>query len=147
MGKNNCYRADIMRDPLARYPGYALRRAAHATAMQLSARLAEMGLKQVHTSILMLLDANPDSTASAIGRQLDIQRANMVPLLKKLEDAGWIARTPIDGKSQGLRLTENGRSTLLRARQVIEEFEADMLARVPAEHRDHLLPALDALWR
>lgn len=136
-----------MRDPLTRYPGYALRRAAHATTVQLSARLAEMGLKQVHTSILMLLDANPDSTASAIGRQLDIQRANMVPLLKKLEDAGWIARTPIDGKSQGLGLTDSGRETLLRARKVIEEFEAELLARVPAEHREHLLPALDALWR
>ena len=26
-------------------------------------------------------------------------------------------------------------------------FEADLIARVPEEHRPHLKPALDALWR
>ncbi|MFC3102148.1 MarR family winged helix-turn-helix transcriptional regulator [Altererythrobacter lauratis] len=136
-----------MRDPLTRYPGYALRRAANATAADLAARLAVLGLKQVDATILLLLDANPDVTASAIGRQLDIQRANMVPLLKRLEDAGLIARNPLDGKSQGLMLTETGRTVMEQARGVIEDFEAELLARIPREHREHLLPALDALWR
>ena len=136
-----------MRDPLPRYPGYALRRAANATAAQLSARLAEVGLKQVDASVLLLVEANPAITASALGRQLDIQRANMVPLLKRLEDAGWIDRTPIDGKSQGLTLTASGAALTARAHAIIEAFETGLLARVPAEHRDHLLPALDALWR
>ena len=137
----------IMRDPLRLYPGYALRRAANATAAQLSARLGEIGLKQVDASVLLLLDANPDITASALGRALDIQRANMVPLLKRLEDAGWIARNPIDGKSQGLALSAAGRERMQQARSIIEAFEAELIARVPPEHRNHLLPALDALWR
>ena len=136
-----------MRDPLPSYPGYSLRRAANATAAELSARLGEIGMKQVDASILLLLADNPEVTASALGRQLDIQRANMVPLLKRLEDAGLIARTPIDGKSQGLALTEAGRDTVAKARAIIDRFESELLARVPAEHRDHLLPALDALWR
>ena len=136
-----------MRDPLPQYPGYALRRAANATAAQLSARLAEVGLKQVDASVLLLVAANPAITASALGRHLDIQRANMVPLLKRLEDAGWIDRTPIDGKSQGLTLTASGTELAARAQAIIEAFETGLLARVPAEHRDHLLPALDALWR
>lgn len=136
-----------MRDPLTRYPGYSLRRAANAMAADLAARLAVLGLKQVDATILLLVDANPGITASAIGRQLDIQRANMVPLLKRLEDAGLIARNPIDGKSQGLILTPAGRAAMEQARQVIEMFEAELLARIPPQHRDHLLPALDALWR
>lgn len=136
-----------MRDPLPQYPGYALRRAAHATAAQLSARLADFGLKQVDASVLLLVEANPAITASALGRHLDIQRANMVPLLKRLEDAGWIDRTPIDGKSQGLTLTASGKALVGKAHAIIRAFEADLLARVPAQHRDHLLPALDALWR
>ncbi|MCL6249661.1 MarR family transcriptional regulator [Altererythrobacter sp. KTW20L] len=136
-----------MRDPLPSYPGYSLRRAANATAADLSARLGAIGMKQVDASILLLLADNPEVTASALGRQLDIQRANMVPLLKRLEDAGLIARTPIDGKSQGLALTEEGRETMTKARVIIDRFESELLARVPAEHRDHLLPALDALWR
>jgi DNA-binding MarR family transcriptional regulator len=136
-----------MRDPLARYPGYALRRAANATAAQLAARLGAIGLKQVDASVLLFLDANPAITASALGRQLDIQRANMVPLLKRLEDAGLIARNPIDGKSQGLVLTDHGRAKLVEARAIIETFEAELFARIGEDHRNHLLPALDALWR
>jgi hypothetical protein len=31
--------------------------------------------------------------------------------------------------------------------EVIEAFERKLLDRVPAEHRDHLLPALNAIWR
>ncbi len=136
-----------MRDPLPSYPGYSLRRAANATAADLSARLGTVGLKQVDASVLLLLADNPAVTASALGRQLDIQRANMVPLLKRLEDAGLIARTPIDGKSQGLALTDAGRDTMGQARAIIDKFEADLLGRIPVEHRAHLLPALDALWR
>lgn len=136
-----------MRDPLTRHPGYSLRRAAHATAARLAVRLGDIGLKQVDASLLLLVADNPDVTASALGRQLDIQRANMVPLLKRLEDAGLIARNPIDGKSQGLVLTDQGAVLLDQARVIIETFETELLARVPSEHRDHLLPALDALWR
>ena len=134
-----------MRDPLPNFPGYALRRAANATAAELAARLALTGLRQSDVSVLMLIDANPGVTASAVGRQLDIQRANMVPLLKRLD--GLIDRAPIDGKSQGLELTAAGRARLGEARAVVEAFEAALLARVPEEHRAHLLPALEALWR
>ena len=63
-----------MDDPLISLPGYALRRAANATAAELSARLAETGLRQSDISLLML-------------------------------------------------------------------------QRVPAQHRSHLLPALNAIWR
>lgn len=136
-----------MDDPLPHYPGYALRRAANASAAELSARLAVIGLRQVDASVLMLVAANPDITASALGRALDIQRANMVPLLKRLEDSELLDRNPLDGKSQGLILTEAGRAAHGKALAVIEEFETELLARVPAAHRAHLLPALNALWR
>jgi DNA-binding MarR family transcriptional regulator len=136
-----------MHDPLVLLPGYALRRAANATAAELSARLTEVGLRQSDVSLLMLVEANPGTTSSALGRQLDIQRANMVPVLKRLEDAGLIDRAPIDGKSQGLALTPAGRARLAEGRAVIERFERELIERVPVEHRAHLLPALNALWR
>ena len=136
-----------MDDPLIRFPGYALRRAANATAAELSARLAALDLGQSDASMLMLVASNPGATSSALGRALGIERANMVPLLKRLEEAGLIEREAIDGKSQGLRLTPAGLRRLAEARKIIEAFEAELLARVPAEHRDHLLPALNAIWR
>lgn len=136
-----------MRDPLVHYPGYSLRRAATAAGAELAARLAEIELRQVDASVLMLVEENPHVTASAVGRQLDIQRANMVPLLKRLEDAGDIRRIPIDGKSQGLELTARGTAHLAEAKVIIMEFEQKLLKRIPAQHREHLLPALEAIWR
>jgi len=136
-----------MRDPLPSLPGYALRRAANATAAELASRLTEVGLRQSDVSVLILIAENPGVTASAVGRALDIQRANMVPLLNRLEDAGLIARAPIDKKSFGLDLTAPGRERLAEARKVVETFEAELIQRVPPEHRAHLLPALEALWR
>ena len=136
-----------MRDPLPGFPGYALRRAANATAAELAARLAPMELRQSDVSALILIGENPGVTASAIGRTLDIQRANMVPLLKRLEDAGLIDRAPIDKKSRGLELTALGRERLAEARAVVEQFERELIERVAPEHRAHLLPALEALWR
>ena len=134
-----------MRDPLPNFPGYALRRAANATAAELASRLSAVGLRQSEVSVLMLIAENPGVTASAIGRALDIQRANMVPVLKRLE--GLFDRAPIDGKSQGLALTADGEARLAEARAVVEAFEAELIARVAPEHRAHLLPALEALWR
>jgi DNA-binding MarR family transcriptional regulator len=136
-----------MRDPLPGFPGYALRRAANATAAELATRLAPMELRQSDVSALILIGENPGVTASAIGRALDIQRANMVPLLKRLEDAGLIDREPIDKKSRGLELTAPGRERLAEARAVVEQFERELIERVAPEHRAHLLPALEALWR
>ena len=136
-----------MRDPLPSFPGYALRRAANATAAELAGRLTALGLRQSDVSVLILVAEHPGVTASALGRALDIQRANMVPLLGRLEDAGLIERAPIDRKSLGLHLTEGGRARLGEARKVVEAFEAELLARVPPQHRPHLLPALEALWR
>lgn len=136
-----------MRDPLQNSPGYSLRRASNAMMGELGQRLAELDLRMADASVLMLIEANPRITASAIGRALDIQRANMVPLLKKLEDAKLVERAPIDGKSQGLSLTEHGEIRLAEARAVIDLFEAHLIERVPEAHRAHLLPALDALWR
>ena len=136
-----------MRDPLPSFPGYALRRAANATSAELAGRLAGLELRQSDTSVLILIGENPGVTASAIGRALDIQRANMVPLLKRLEDAGLIDRAPIDGKSRGLELTPAGRERTAAARAIVEAFEAELIERVPPAHRPHLLPALEALWR
>jgi DNA-binding MarR family transcriptional regulator len=136
-----------MHDPLPTYPGYALRRAANATAAELAGRLAEVWLRQSDVSVLMLIEANPGVTASAVGRQLDIQRANMVPLLNRLEKVGLIERAPIDRKSFGLALTAPGRERVGKAKAIVEAFEAELIERVPGEHRAHLLPALEALWR
>jgi DNA-binding MarR family transcriptional regulator len=144
---NNDSGSAALDDPLAQLPGYALRRAANAMMGDLSERLSKIELRLSDASVLMLLRHRSDVTASEIGRTLDIQRANMVPLLNRLEAAGLLERRALDRKSYAVVLTEAGRTTLMTVDAITTAFEADLVARVPAEHRAHLLPALNALWR
>jgi DNA-binding MarR family transcriptional regulator len=132
-------------DPLTELPGYALRRAANAMMAELAARLAELDVRISEASVLQVIADRTDLTSSDIGKILDIQRANMVPLLGRLEAANLIRREPIDRKSQAVVLTELGQTRLSDVRRVTAQFEDDLMARIPARHREHFLPALQAL--
>lgn len=136
-----------MKDPLVDLPGYALRRAAAATMSRFVTAIEPLGLKFSELSALLLVEANRAITASQLGRMLDIQRANMVPLISRLVDQGLIERRPLDGKSHSLHLTPAGADKVAEGKALITAFETDLVARVPEPHRAHFKPALDALWR
>jgi len=133
-------------DPLNSRLGYLLKRVSTAAMGDLSLRLQEVDLREVDATVLLLIERTPNIIASRIGRILDIKTANMVPLLRKLEDKGLIRREPIDGKSNGLQLTAAGARKLSETRAILDEFERDLEQRVPEEHRDHIVPALQAIW-
>lgn len=154
MGKNDAVNefseggaAASLVDPLSTLPGYLLRRAANTMMAELAARLAALDLRISEATVLLLLDARTDLTSAEIGKILDIQRANMVPLLARLEGAGLIRREPLDRKSLAIMLTDEGRTCRARVDTITREFENDLLARIPADHRPHLVPALQALLR
>lgn len=136
-----------MSDPLSRRPGYALRRAANAMMSELARRLAAIDLRISEASILLFVDNRTDVTASEIGRTLDIQRANMVPLLNRLEAAGLVERRPLDGKSQAVLLTQAGQERRQEADRITERFENDLMALIPPDVRDGFVPTLNALWQ
>ncbi len=136
-----------MSDPLAQLPGYALRRAANAMMAELAGRLAAHDMRISEASVMLLVGERRDMTSSEIGRVLDIQRANMVPLLGRLEKAALIERLPLDRKSQAIVLTAAGREKLVQVQVVTTEFETDLTARIPAQYRQHFVPALNSLWQ
>ena len=135
----------IHSDPLQELPGYALRRAANAMMTELGSRLAAVDLRISDASVILLIAGRDALTSSEIGKVLDIQRANMVPLLNRLESAELIRRVPIDRKSQAIALTSKGLEALAEVRAITGTFEQELLARIPAQHRAHFLPALQAL--
>jgi DNA-binding MarR family transcriptional regulator len=135
-----------MQDPLTQLPGYVLRRASAAALARLNERLAPLGLRHIDVALMLLVEATPGLTPSRAGRVLDIQRANMVPLVARLESRSLMARQRVDGRSHALRLTAEGRSRLSRARAVVAHCEAALLRPVPVKLRPHVLPILMALW-
>jgi DNA-binding MarR family transcriptional regulator len=136
-----------MKDPLVTLCGYLLQRASSAALAELNQRLAPLGLRHAGVAMLMLIEARPGITQSQAGRVLDIQRANMVPFVGRLEGLGVIRRRQVDGRSQALELTGRGRMLLERARRVVAAHEAELLERVPDNLRPMVLPVLMALWR
>lgn len=136
-----------MEDPLRSYPGYSLRRASVAVMGELSRQLDLLGLRFTESSVLLLVRSNPGITQSQLSRMLDIKRANMAPLVARLEDRKLLDRTPVDGRSHGLSLSIQGTELSAQVASLVEAFESKISDAVPAEHRAHLLPALSALWR
>ncbi len=134
-----------MHDVMSELPGYVLRRAAAAMTTEIVARFASLGLRLGEASILMLVDANPGISSSALGRALGIQRANMAPIIARLESSGLIKRTAVNGRMHGLALTGHGQEKADAAARVSAEQEAELLARIPRQYRAGFLPALKAL--
>jgi DNA-binding MarR family transcriptional regulator len=136
-----------MKDPLAKLPGYVLRRASTAVLADLNRRLEPLKLRHAEVAFLLLIASNPGISQSEAGRILDIQRANMTPFVARLRRRGLVDRTKVDGRSQALRLTAGGRTVLAGARRIVGTFEASLLNRVPEKLRPMVLPILTALWK
>jgi DNA-binding MarR family transcriptional regulator len=136
-----------MEDILANLPGYALRRAAAVIQAEFSAMLHPLGLRPTDASILVLIEANPGVTQSALGQNLGVQRANMAPLIARLEECGYIARIAVDGRSFGLKLTRSGAQLCGKVKAAIKIHQQQIIQRIPEMHREHLVPALQTLWQ
>lgn len=135
-----------MRDPLANLPGYVLRRASNAVLGGLHQRLALLELRPVDASLLMILHAKPGITQSEAGRLLEIQRANMVPIVARLEARELIERRRVDGRSQGLYLSPQGEGLHADVRAQVQQHEDGLLAAIEPGLRAQVLPVLHALW-
>lgn len=133
-------------DPLKDFPGYALRRLSVAAMAALAGRLEALELRPAEATVLMVIEANPRITQSEVGRLLDIASPNMTPLASRLQARSLIVRERVDGRSQGLRLTDTGRKLAARARRAMVEHEARLLAPLSAAQRKAFLAALGALW-
>jgi DNA-binding MarR family transcriptional regulator len=133
-------------DPLLSLTGYVLRRASLASQAKLGQRLAPLELRPYEATLLLLVEAFPGVTQSEAGRLLDIQRANMVPVVARLAARGLIQRKPVDGRSQGLWVTRSGQSLMKKVQRIVATDEAALMRRVPEEMQPMVLPILMALW-
>ena len=135
----------MISDPLNDLPGYSLRRISAAFMARFAARLSRLELRPAEATVLLVIAANPGVIQSEVGRLLGIASANMAPLVARLADRDLIVREAVDGRSQGLTLSEAGRRLTLKARSLVDELEGDLLARIPAGERAAFLKVLRVL--
>jgi DNA-binding MarR family transcriptional regulator len=132
-------------DPLAERLGYQLRRVSVAMMADISAKLVPLGLRPAEATILLLVGANPGCQQGEIGEALGIKRANMVPLIARLVDAGLVTRARADGRSHAISLTSRGVSKVAAVNKVLDRQETQFHASLDARMLANLLKALATL--
>lgn len=134
-------------DPLDEIVGYHLRRAWNVVRKDFEQSVESLGVRQVTFAILSTIGAHPGVRQGDVGKQLDIQRANMVTLVGELVDSGLVERgeDPSDRRAITLRLTTKGEGLLGDAREKIATHEQSVLGCLSTSERRSLIDMLKTI--
>ena len=131
-----------LHDPISSRLGYLLRRASQVMMTELGTALAGAGLRPVEGTILILVGANPGCIQSDLGRMLGIKRANMVPLISALLARGYLEKSPVDGRSLALTLSDAGEAMRRQVDAIMDAHEARFEKMLPGSDQKALRAAL-----
>lgn len=102
------------------------------------------GLRKVEYSLLMLVQANGPLTPKRLGQALALSAPNLTMLLDRLQDRGLIRRdrSPTDGRSQHIALTEAGLQLAAASAANAAPMEAELSDRLSRAERMMLIELL-----
>jgi MarR family transcriptional regulator, lower aerobic nicotinate degradation pathway regulator len=123
---------------IAEFAGQLFFRLWRASHTRTAAALKSIGLTPALFAVLNYLGAREGAIQQQIGSAMGIDPSTMVSLIDQLERAGLATRRqhPQDRRAREVRITEKGRRTLKRARELAKEVEGDILHGLsPAERR------------
>ncbi len=123
-----------------KHTAFLLARMGHVAAKQFSARLERLGLTTRMWGALNVLDAEGAVTQQKLGQCTGIDPSSMVSTVDDLEAAGLVERRrhPSDRRAHALHITDEGRTTLSRGRQLARGAQEDLLSPLNAEERKQL---------
>jgi DNA-binding MarR family transcriptional regulator len=124
--------------------GYQLAQAAVVTDRVFDEQAGAEGLRRVEFTILALLQANPDLHARQLARALAVTPSNIKAWIDRLEQRGWVTRTPstADARMQHLRLTRAGLVVLQHTSDQVRVAERAALGGLSEAERAMLLELL-----
>jgi DNA-binding MarR family transcriptional regulator/N-acetylglutamate synthase-like GNAT family acetyltransferase len=99
--------------------------------------------------VLYELAHRKQSTATQLGRDLDLDPGYLSRILRRFEERGWIEREAAehDARQSLLRLTDAGRAAFEPLQQKSQQDTAGLLASVPAMARPRLIEAMGTVQR
>ncbi len=141
--------ADVNTRALDTYIGYALRRAQVAVFSDFARTLGEHDIRPAQFSVMLMVQAYPGITQSTLCSHLDIEPSRMVGLVHDLEARGFAVRVRCksDRRSHGLFLTKPGEAELTAVKQLVDESDRHISARLTGEERETLLALLHKLYQ
>jgi len=110
--------------------------------------LQKHGLYSSQWSILYCLKSNGPMTQSDIWRYLNVEAPTITRTLVKLEESGWVKRTPGSDKRERLvSLTEKALDLLPEVEQDVKNFEQTMVANLKDDEQELLYTLLKKLGK
>ncbi|MGI8902855.1 MAG: MarR family winged helix-turn-helix transcriptional regulator [Solirubrobacteraceae bacterium] len=125
---------------LMRHTGFLISRMGKVAQEAFAARLQSLELTPRMWGALNVLDAQEAITQQALGKVARIDPSSMVATIDELEAKGLMQRRPhpSDRRANALHLTELGRQTLGRARELARGAQDELLAPLSAPEREQL---------
>ena len=140
--QDNATAVPIDTSALNEYVGYVLRRAQIAFFRDFIQSIDN--LRPAEFAALVIINANPGLSQSALAAALGIDRSAGVNMLDNLEGMGLAQRvpTPTDRRSYSIVLSELGKNTLATLNDKVRQQENTLLAQFSGGERDTLIRLL-----
>lgn len=124
--------------------GFNLRCAQLTLFQHFSGSVGKDGISAPLFGTLLLIEANPDISQSAVAEALRFDRSTLVQIIDRLENRGLVVRnvSPSDRRSHALRLTDDGAEELTELKAMALKHEADVAAALNEEERTQLIALL-----
>ena len=129
--------------------GFNIRRAQIALWRDFARTVAGGEIRPGMFSAIALIRANPGIAQVDLANELGIDKASMVGLIDRLEDAGWIVRkrSQEDRRRQGVSATAAGERTYRSLRREMLDHERKFVAKFSDAERNQLITLLRRLHR
>lgn len=126
--------------PVTEFTGQLLFRLWRASHLHAAQALETVGLTPALFALLNVVGAREGAIQQELGATMGIDRTTMVALVDQLEGAGLANRSPspTDRRAREVLITPKGRRTLERARGLLTEAEAEVLAGLTGKQRSEL---------
>tara|TARA_R110002110_G_scaffold2871_1_gene14483 strand:- start:1214 stop:1681 length:468 start_codon:yes stop_codon:yes gene_type:complete len=140
-------RSDVDMGLLPDLMGFNLRCAQLTLFQHFGKSVGREGISPPQFGTLLLIEANPDISQSAVAEALRFDRSTLVQIIDRLENRGLVVRnvSPTDRRSHALRLTDRGTAALATLKELALAHEADVAAGLSDAERAELIALLAKL--
>ena len=127
-------------EALTRYIGFLVSRMGTITQKRFSSRLEAVEVTPRMWGALNVLEAAGSITQHGLCKRTGMDPSSMVATIDDLERKGLVERRahPSDRRAYALHVTDAGRETLARGREVVQEVEDELLAPLDDAEREQL---------
>ena len=145
--KSDSDRIEINMGLLPNLIGFNLRCAQLTLFQHFSNSVGREGVSAPQFGALLLIEANPDISQSAVAEALRFDRSTLVQIIDRLEGRGLVVRnvSPTDRRSHALRLTDEGISELAMLKDLALQPEADVTTGLSEAEQTQLISLLAKL--